>query len=158
MNNKREDLLRSFIEFANEKNLPMNKLVSMCTDGASCMIEKNKGFVALLLEDKSRPILSFNCILHQQALCVQLCGKQFGEVMDVVTSMIKFLVARALNDLQFKTLIDEVENNYPGLLWHNNVRGLSRGKVLSRFAAGLSQIRTFLEMKSVEHPDLSILS
>ena len=38
-----EDLFRSFIEFAQEKNLPMNKLVSVCTDGAPCIIGKTKG-------------------------------------------------------------------------------------------------------------------
>ena len=37
-----KDLFRFFIEFAKEKNLPMDKLVSVCTDGAPCMIGKNK--------------------------------------------------------------------------------------------------------------------
>ena len=74
---------------------------------------------------------------------------------DVVTSVIKFIVVRALNDRQFKTLMDEVGNNYPGLLWHSHVRWLSRGKVLSCFAACLSEIRTFLQMKNVEHPELT---
>ena len=35
------------------------------------------------------------------------------------------------------------------------MRWWSRGKVLSRFAACLSEIRTFLEMKNVEHPELT---
>lgn len=69
--------------------------------------------------------------------------------------MVNFIVARALNDRQFKTLLDEVGNNYPGLLPHSHVHWLSRGKVLSRFAACLSEIRTFLEMKNVEHPPLA---
>uniref|UniRef100_A0A8C5GFT9 DUF4371 domain-containing protein n=1 Tax=Gouania willdenowi TaxID=441366 RepID=A0A8C5GFT9_GOUWI len=62
---------------------------------------------------------------------------------------------RALNDRQFKTLLDEVGNNYHGLLLHSNVRWLSRGKVLSRFAACLNEIRTFLEIKGIEHPELA---
>ena len=73
----------------------MDKLVSVCTDRAPCVIEKNKGFAALFLEHENRPILSFHCILHQEALCAQLCGKQFGNMMDVVTSVITFIVARA---------------------------------------------------------------
>lgn len=47
---------------------------------------------------------------------------------------------KSLNDRQFKTLPDEVGNNYPDLLLHSNVCWLSRGKVLSRFAARLSEI------------------
>jgi len=117
-----EDLFRSFMKFAKEKNLPMDKLISVCTDGAPCMVGKNKGFVALLHEYENRPILSFHRILHQEALCAQLCGKQFGAVMDVVISVVNFIVARASNDRQSKTLLDEVGNNYPGLLLHSNVR------------------------------------
>ena len=150
-----QDLFESFTEFAKEKNLPMDKLVSVCTDGAPCMVGKNRGFVALLCEHENRRILSFHCILHQEALCAQMCGEQLGEVMSLVVRVVNFIVARALNDRQFKTLLDEVGNNYPGLLLHSNVRWLSRGKVLSRFAACLSEIRTFLEMKNVEHPELA---
>ena len=79
-----------------------------------------------------------------------MCGKQLGEVMSLIIRVVNFIVARALNDRQFKTLLDEVGNNYPGLLLHSNVRWLSRWKVLSRFAACLSKIRTFLDMKDVE--------
>lgn len=150
-----EDLFKSFMEFAQEKNLPMDKLLSVCTDGAPCMVGKNKGFLALLREHENRPILSFHCILHQEALCAQMCDGQLGEVMSLVIRVINFIVARALNDRQFKTLLDEVGNNYHGLLLHSNVRWLSRGKVLSRFAACLNEIRTFLEMKGIEHPELA---
>ncbi|KAL2095405.1 hypothetical protein ACEWY4_010124 [Coilia grayii] len=91
----------------------------------------------------------------KEALCAQMCDGQFGEVMSLVIRVINFIVARALNDRQFKTLLDEVGNNHPGLLLHSNVRWLSRGKVLSRFAACLNEIRTFLEMKGIEHPELA---
>ncbi|QQP55291.1 General transcription factor II-I repeat domain-containing protein 2-like [Caligus rogercresseyi] len=74
--------------------------------------------------------------------------------MSLVIRVVNFIVARALHDRQFKALFDEVGNAYPGLLLHSNVRWLSRGKVLSRFAAWLNEIRTFLDMKGVEHPEL----
>ncbi|XP_033834271.1 general transcription factor II-I repeat domain-containing protein 2-like [Periophthalmus magnuspinnatus] len=150
-----ENLFKAFIEFAQEKNLPMDKLISVCTDGALCMVGKNKGFVALLRENENRPILSFHCIRHQEALSAQLRDGQLGEVMSLVIRVINFIVARALNDRQFKTLLDEVGNNYHGLLLHSNVRWLSRGKVLSRFAACLNEIWTFLEIKGIKHPELT---
>ncbi|QQP55290.1 General transcription factor II-I repeat domain-containing protein 2-like [Caligus rogercresseyi] len=89
-----------------------------------------------------------------EALCAQICGEQLGEVMSLVIRVVNFIVARALHDRQFKALFDEVGNAYPGLLLHSNVRWLSRGKVLRRFAACLNEIRTFLDMKGVEHPEL----
>lgn len=79
-----EDLFKSFMEFTQEKNLPMNKLLSVCTDGAPSMVGKNKGFVALLREHENRPILSFHCIVHQEALCAQLCDGELVEVMSLV--------------------------------------------------------------------------
>ena len=76
-----------------------------------------------------------------------MCGEQLGDVMSLVVRVINFIAARALDDRQFEILLDEFGNNYPGLLLHSNVRWLSRGKVLSRFVASLSEFRTFLVMK-----------
>uniref|UniRef100_A0A3Q3QYD0 HAT C-terminal dimerisation domain-containing protein n=1 Tax=Monopterus albus TaxID=43700 RepID=A0A3Q3QYD0_MONAL len=89
-----EDLFKSFTEFAKEKHLPMDKLISVCTDGAPCMVGKNRGFVGLLREHENRSILSFHCILHQEALCAQMCGEQLGEVMSLVIQVVNFIVAR----------------------------------------------------------------
>lgn len=115
-----EDLFKSFMEFAKERELPMDKLISVCIDGAPCMVGKNRGFVALLHEQENRPILSFHCIPHQEALCAQMCHKQLVEVMSLVIQVVNFIVAQALNDRQ--ALLDEVANNYPGLVLHSNVR------------------------------------
>lgn len=75
-------------------------------------------------------------------------------MMSLVIKVVNFIVARTLNDRQFKTVLDEVGNNYPGLLLHSNVRWLSRGKVLNRFAPCMREIRTFLAMKGVTDPGL----
>lgn len=138
-----EDLFKSFMEFAKETNLPMDKPISVCTDGAPCMVGKNRGLVALASEQENRPILS------QEAFCAQICDKKLGEVMSLVIRVVNFIVARALNDRQFKALLDEVGNNYPGLVMHSGVHWLSRErKVLSRIASCLSEIRSFLQMKN----------
>ena len=62
----------------------MNKLVSLCTDSVPCMVGKNRGFVAHLCEHENRRILSFHCILRQEALCDLICVEQLGEVMSLV--------------------------------------------------------------------------
>lgn len=76
--NKRGGFIQVFHLVAKEKNLPMDKLISVCTDGAPCMVGKNRGFVALLFQHEKRPILSLHCILHREALCAQMCGKQLA--------------------------------------------------------------------------------
>uniref|UniRef100_A0A3B4BD55 Uncharacterized protein n=1 Tax=Periophthalmus magnuspinnatus TaxID=409849 RepID=A0A3B4BD55_9GOBI len=110
-----EDLFRSFMEFAKEKkNLQMDKLISERINGVVCIVGKNRGFVALLCENEHRPILGFHCILYQEVLCAQLCDMQLGEVMSLVIHIANFIVARALNHRQFKTLLDEFGSNYKG--------------------------------------------
>uniref|UniRef100_A0A8C7XU86 HAT C-terminal dimerisation domain-containing protein n=1 Tax=Oryzias sinensis TaxID=183150 RepID=A0A8C7XU86_9TELE len=100
----------------------MDKLFSMFTDGAPCMVGKNRGFIAPLSEHEKRRILSFHYV-----------WRAAWRGMSLVIRVVNFVVARALNDRQFKALLDEVGNSYPGLLLHSNVRWLSRGKVLSHF-------------------------
>ncbi|CAB4058292.1 unnamed protein product [Lepeophtheirus salmonis] len=83
------DLFKPFTVIIKEKNLPMDKLISLCTNG-----EKQR-IGSTFREYDKRPILSFHCILHQEALCAQI---------------------RAINDHQFKSLLDEVGYNYPAIV------------------------------------------
>ncbi|VDK77296.1 unnamed protein product [Dibothriocephalus latus] len=110
------------------------------------MVRENKRFVALLCEHKNRPILRF-----QEGLCAHIYDGQLGEVMSLAIRVINFNVARASNDRQLKTLMDEVGSNYHGLILHSNARWLSKGEMLSRFAACLNEIRTSLEVKGIEY-------
>uniref|UniRef100_H3AYP7 HAT C-terminal dimerisation domain-containing protein n=1 Tax=Latimeria chalumnae TaxID=7897 RepID=H3AYP7_LATCH len=123
-------------------------------DSAPSMTGKHKGFVALCQNNRNVPF-SFHCIVHQEALCAQSCGVELSDVMALVVRIVNWILARALNHHQFQSLLEEVDYEYPGLLMHNNVRWLSHGKVLTRFAACLKEIKTFLEMKGVTHPELS---
>nr|XP_014351068.1 PREDICTED: general transcription factor II-I repeat domain-containing protein 2-like [Latimeria chalumnae] len=150
-----KDILKTVMDFVSKKQIQLGKLVSVCTDGAPSMTGKHKGFVALLSEQQKRPILSFHCIVHQEALCAQSCGVKLSDIMALVVRIVNWILARALNHCQFQSLLEEVDYEYPGLLMHNNVRWLSCGKILARFAACLKEIKTFLEMKGVTHPELS---
>ncbi|MBN3281606.1 ZBED8 protein, partial [Polyodon spathula] len=72
-----QDVLKSLMDFVTEKTLPLDKLISICTDGAPSMLGKRKGFVAILCEQEKQPILNFHCIVHQEALY----GEELHEVM-----------------------------------------------------------------------------
>ncbi|GFX98820.1 general transcription factor II-I repeat domain-containing protein 2B [Trichonephila clavipes] len=47
-----------------------------------------------------------------------------------------------------------MDTRYPDLLLHNRVRWLSKGKALKRFALCLNEMNTFLNEKSINHPEL----
>ncbi|GBN89028.1 hypothetical protein AVEN_23528-1 [Araneus ventricosus] len=62
--------------------------------------------------------------------------------------------AKALYHRQFKDFLEEIDSQFSDLLLHNKVRWLSSGNVLQPFALCLSEIKTFLNEKSIDHPDL----
>jgi len=50
----------------------------------------NNGFLALCAKDDSFPkFLSYDCIIHQEALCVQVL--KFDHVMKVVTLVVNYI-------------------------------------------------------------------
>ena len=78
-------------------------------------------------------LLALHCIVHQEALCAKSGLRQLEDVMKVVTEIVNFIAARTLNKRQFKSLLNEVNSVYNGLLLYKSVRWPSRGCVLERF-------------------------
>ena len=69
-------------------------------------------------------------------------------MLSIVTKVVNLISARAFHKRQFSLLLKEVESAYNGLLMYNNVRWLSRGKVLERFVECLNETKLFLIMKN----------
>ena len=126
-------------------------LVSLCTDGAPSMLGRQAGFVALFRQEIGKPnLISYHCIIHQQALCAKAgCGLQ--ETMKTVVESVNLIRARSLNYRRFQNhsaALDDAE--FGDVLFYNSVRWLSRGAFLERFAALLPHIVSFL--KEFDHP------
>ena len=138
-----------------ERNVDLNRIVSVATDGAPSMTGKRSGFCALLLEEVRHPVLPVHCIIHMGALCASVSAKALNDVMSVVVRIVNFIVARALSHRQFRALLSEVNSEYGDLLLHCDVRWLSRGAVLERFVSCLNEIKTFLNSKGQEYAELS---
>ncbi|KAM9717454.1 general transcription factor II-I repeat domain-containing protein 2A-like isoform 1-T1 [Menidia menidia] len=149
-----EDICEAVLDCLRNKEIKTTHLVSVATDGAPCMTGAQKGFVTLLQKSLDRKLLTFHCILHQEALCAQTFPPECTEVMDVVIQIVNKIMAKGLNHRQFRSLLDEMDTKYSDLLLHNKVRWLSRGEVLKRFAACLEEVKTFLSSKGLTFPEL----
>lgn len=111
--------------------------------------------MAFRLQSKiNHEILTFYCIIHQKALCVQTFPAKIVEIMYLVIKIINRILSKALYHRQFKEFLNKMETQYSDLLLHNKVRWLSNGKVLKRFALCLNEINTFLNQKRINHPEL----
>ncbi|KAG6922308.1 GTF2I repeat domain containing 2B [Chelydra serpentina] len=153
------DIFQGLEECIEKAALQWNKLVSLATDSAPSMCSENVGVVGLLktkLNSLNIPGISFtsiHCILHQEALCSK--SLQMKEVMDVVVKTVKFIRARGLNHRQFTSFLANMDSEYGELLYHTQVRWLSRGNVLKRYFALREEIDSFMKMKNKEVPQLA---
>ncbi|GFU52575.1 general transcription factor II-I repeat domain-containing protein 2 [Trichonephila clavipes] len=136
-------------------HIPLDKIWSISTDGAKSMTDLRKGFIAILKEKINHEILVYHRIIHQEALCAQTFPEEFCQVKKLVITIINSIFAKALNHRQFKEFLFEIEREHADLLLHNNVRWLSRGTVLKRFASLFPEIKAFLLEKGVHYPELT---
>ncbi len=67
--------------------------------------------------------------------------------MRDVIKIVNNIRSKALSHRQFKALMDEMDAQYGDVLYHQEVRWLSRGKVLRRFFDLRDEIRVFQESK-----------
>ncbi|KAL0978655.1 hypothetical protein UPYG_G00173530 [Umbra pygmaea] len=79
-----EDICEAVLNCLRAKGINTTHLVSVATDGAPSMTGAQKGFVALLQKTLDRKLLTFHCILHQEALCAQTFAPECTELHNKV--------------------------------------------------------------------------
>lgn len=99
-----QDLLISFINYFDNKNINMKKIFCVTTDGAPAMVGKDRGFVKLLENHIGRKLLNFHCIIHQESLVAKISSQRLIPVMNTVVKIVNFIVSRSsLTHRQFKS-------------------------------------------------------
>ena len=134
-------------------NLSLSKLVGLTTDGAASMTRKENGAAALLKKylqesDFTQDVITLYCFIHQESLCAQ--SIKMTHVMDVVVECVNEIWAKGLKHRQFQSFLLEMNTHYKDLVYHSQVRWLSRGKVLQCFLSFFEEIKIFCR-KRVQH-------
>lgn len=140
---KGTDLFRALMQCIQTSKLDLDKLDSVCTDGAPALTGRHVGCLTLLEEHIGRPLLKYHCIIHQEVLCAKTLNLK--PVMDVVVKCINKIIAKPLNRREFRQFLVDLEQEQGELLLHCDVRWLSRGRVLSRFWVLKDSILQFLK-------------
>ena len=73
------------------------------------MIGSKLGLTTLLPEEIPH-LLSFHCIIHQEALCAKISNDSQLSVMTTVTAIVNLI--RSLNHRQFVGFLEEIETEY----------------------------------------------
>ncbi|PNF32220.1 hypothetical protein B7P43_G18235 [Cryptotermes secundus] len=120
-----------FLKFVKEYNLLLSKLVAITTDGAPSITGRNNGFLALCAKDESFP-----------TLCAKVL--KFDHVMNVVTRVVNYIRSSSTCHRLFKNLLSVSDTEHGDIIFHADIRWLSRGKTLERFCCLLDEVRAFL--------------
>ncbi|XP_065681502.1 general transcription factor II-I repeat domain-containing protein 2A-like [Hydra vulgaris] len=126
-------------------NVPINKLVSVATDGASAMAGKHLGLIGLLKSDPKYPeFIPIHCVVHREHLAAKHFN--FPIVFKSVLKIVNYIRANAKNHRQFRNFINELDlaDEPSDVSFFCSVRWLSSSDVFYRFVELLEPIKCFL--------------
>lgn len=119
-------------------------VIGVCTDGAPAMLGCRSGFQTLV-KQKSPHVIGTHCTIHRQALMVKTMPAELKNVLNEVITAVNFIKYNALNSRLFSELCKESDSEFETLLFHSNVRWLSKGKVLKRVFILREEMQQFLQ-------------
>ena len=141
---KAVDVLEKMDHFFQQNNISWNHVRSLCTDGAPSMLGAKSCFTTLV-KKRAPHNISNHCALHRHALASKTLPEYLKAVLKHVIECVNFIRARALNHRLFKVLCDQMGSEHNVLLYHTDIRWLSKGLVLSRVFELRGKSRLFFE-------------
>ena len=149
---KAADVKKLVDDFFRDNDLSWDMVSAVCSDGAPVMLGQKSGFSALVKADAPHIIVT-HCVLHRHALATKTLPPKLAEVLKIVVQCVNYVRNSALKHRIFKELCNEMGSEFEVLLYHSNVRWLSRGKVLNRVFAMRVELALFLREHQHCHAD-----
>ena len=144
---KAVDVFQMLIDFFDKTELSWSKLVGLCIYGAPAMIGANSGLISLV-KQKNPAIQGTHCMIHKAAALVsKTIPKRLHEHMSVVIKVVNYVKSSALNTRLFSKLCKDMDADHTALLYHTQVRWLSKGNMLSRIFELREEVKLFLVAK-----------
>ncbi|XP_078802871.1 protein FAM200A-like [Oryzias latipes] len=139
-----EECFRCMDNYFTENGLDWQNCVGVCSDGAASMTGRHRGVIKQILAPEAKWT---HCFLHRENLAAKKMSPEFHEVMDVTVKTINFIKSNAVNSRCFAQLCEGMEADHVQLLYHSEVRWLSRGLVLTRIFELRKEVFSFLTDK-----------
>ena len=141
---KAQDVFVLIDNFFQENVIEWKNLCGIRTDGAPAMLG-SRSVLQKLVNDKSPQVTGIHCMIHRQALACKTMPPQILTVMTLVIKIVNFIKSNALNTRLFRELCEYLTASHQTLLFHTQVRWLSKGNVLKRVLELLPEIYVCLK-------------
>ena len=141
------DIFNMVKEFFFKHELDMSLIGSICTDGAPAMLGNRSGFAALL-KQKLPTLKVTHCMIHRQALTSKRMPKSLKDVFDTCVWIVNNIRKNETSHRIFQSFCAQMGNQHDILLYHTEVRWLSRGRVMSRFFQLRETIKLYLQHRN----------
>jgi len=144
-----EDIFNAIDCYFKKMSINWSNCCGLCTDGGKSM----SGIYSGLRGRVMRIVPNINwshCCIHRQSLASKNLPGELKLVLDEVVKLVNFIKARSTNLRIFKALCEDMISPHSSLLFHTEVRWLSRGKVLARLFELRHEVQIFFEDHSFQ--------
>ena len=111
------------------------------------MLGCRSGFQRLVINASPKAI-GIHCMIHRQMLATKTLSQELQDIMKSVVSDVNFVKTSASNSRLFSKLCSELDASNNVLLFHTDVRWLSRSKILTNVLDHRDESKTFFNRKS----------
>lgn len=133
-----------FLESTRDYEIDWTKCIAICSDGAKSMTGNKSGLVAKL--KSIMPNVSWtHCFLHRQALAATVLPSDLYDVLQEVIKVVNSIKGKALQTRLFRIICEDMGSLHQNLLYHTEVRWLSKGKVLTRVLELKAELLMFFQ-------------
>jgi zinc finger BED domain-containing protein 5/7/8/9 len=152
---KGEDVLNVVSMFLEEEGLSWDNVCSCTTDGAPSMLGNRSGFRAQVAA--ANPTAKhLHCMIHRYALASKTLPTELKAVLDDIVAMVNTIKSSALNTRLFRLLCQELEGDQEALLFHTDVRWLSKGNMLDRVESLKEEMAEFFKRNKNRKSELFV--
>lgn len=139
-----EDIFHVIQGYFIEHEISWENCCGVCADGGKSMSGCYKGLKGRIKE--VAPHISWShCAIHRQSLASKPLPNKLKEVLNDSVKVVNFIKGSATKARLFKLLCEDMDSLHVTLLYHTEVRWLSRGKVLTRLFELRNEALVFFE-------------
>ena len=139
--------------FLAKHGLEWQNVHQVSVDGCPAMMGRNLGFKGFLGRENA-DISVDHCTLHRYSLASKTLPDNLKTVFNQAVKVVNFIKAKDLNSRIFKELCKGMGEQYEVLLYHTEVRWLSRSNVVNRLVKNREAVKAFLEEKFQTWPNI----